>query len=665
MKKNKLKIRKLLVGGLVLCSLAFNLASCTSFLNIDEYIYDKSTLDSVFHRRDLLKKYIIGASNLLPNEGNLFTNSFAPYGLASDECFASWRGDGRHAGMFLLLDELTPFDGYFNNWGTYYKGIRKANLVIERISECPDISDMERRDFIGQAYFLRGYFYYSLVQQYGPVPILPDKAFEVSLDEESLSVERSSYDDCVKYICENLERAAEYLPEMREAAFIYIPTKGVALSIMSRLQLYAASPWFNGNKFYSDWLRSDGSYFINQERDNHKWALAAITAKRVIASNQYSLHTIAKSETTLPLPSNISSANFPNGAGDIDPYLSYSGLFTGETPSINNTELIYGIRQRIGGDSPSWIAAPYMLGGGNGLNLTQDLIDAFRMADGCDINNSSEKYPYPNTVEGRAERIGVGYRFSDYYEMRPDVPKMYDNREPRFYAAVGFCHRFWPGTAYTGTDQTVTNVELTYYSNGNALPPSNFKQDYNRSGYTCVKYMHPEDNLKTTGTIREKVFPIMRYAEILLNYVEALNELEESYTDEDHQITVSRDKEEMKYYFNQIRYRAGQPSVTDEELKERDVMRKLIKRERQLEFVCEGKRYHDLRRWGEDAMDAYNKPIYGMNINARSTEREKYYQPIPITENIARRKFSHKMYLYPIPQLVLNKNLKLVQNPNW
>ena len=43
---------------------------------------------------------------------------------------------------------------------------------------------------------------------------------------------------------------------------------------------------------------------------------------------------------------------------------------------------------------------------------------------------------------------------------------MYDNREPRFYATVGYCHSFWAGTS--STDNNFRNKEVTYYSDGYA-----------------------------------------------------------------------------------------------------------------------------------------------------------------------------------------------------
>lgn len=101
-----------------------------------------------------------------------------------------------------------------------------------------------------------------------------------------------------------------------------------------------------------------------------------------------------------------------------------------------------------------------------------------------------------------------------------------------------------------------------------------------------------------------------------------MNEMEEGvvYTDEDNNITVKRDKDEMRKYFNMIRFRAGLPGVTDAELNDPAKMREIIKRERQVEFALEGRRFFDLRRWGDLTKNVGT--FYGMNVNAKVvTER--------------------------------------------
>ncbi len=658
MKKNFYKIALCL--GLWGCSLV----SC-DFLNVDRYIDDMTSLDSVFSRKNLLDQYIKGAAAYLNDESRLYSVAPDPFQIASDENFVAWN-DARHAGTKYLRDELNEFTTEFARWGEFYKGIRKANVVIKRVNECQDISEIDRRDYAGKAYFLRGYYYYLLIRQYGPVPIIPDDPFETDETVENMAIERNTFDECCDYICEAMEMASQMLVQRRSATSeIYQPTKGAALAVISRVRLMQASPWFNGNTAYSGWQTSDGRDFISQNYNSDRWGQAALASKKVIDMGVYKLHTIPKNTKTPELPANVSKEDFPNGAGNIDPLRSYSELFNGETPLQSNDEIIYACDSWRGGDeSVNWIVMPQAMGGANGLSLTQSLIDAYYMVDGRDINNSSAEYPYPGPDEAWQEigsNSGALLEFSGY-EIMPRTAKMYINREPRFYASIGYCHCFWPGSSYLGTETNYKNIEATYYKDGTVQPAAQFPDDKCFSGYTLKKYTNPEDNLK--GTNRAKAFPIIRYAEILLNYAEALNEMDGTYTDPESGETITRDPAEICKAFNQIRYRAGLPGITEAEASNREAMRDLIKRERQIEFACEHMRFFDLRRWG-DAMEMLNKPIMGMNVEARTNERQLFYTPTIVNYKYARRSFSFKMNFFPIHRNTLDKNPKLVQNPGW
>ena len=147
-------------------------------------------------------------------------------------------------------------------------------------------------------------------------------------------------------------------------------------------------------------------------------------------------------------------------------------------PVMINPEFIYACAPRTTGDSPLWISSPYLLGGGNGLNLVQDLVDAFSMVDGQDINHSSTNYPYPDMDNNYLEIGGSNQAFSGY-TLLAKTARMYDNREPRFYATVGYCHSFWAGTS--STDNNFRNKEVTYYSDGYAAASPDHPEDYNLS----------------------------------------------------------------------------------------------------------------------------------------------------------------------------------------
>lgn len=585
-----------------------------------------------------------------------------PSGLGSDEAIISFVLPGNA----ILYDEVTESDCKFNPWSTCYQGIRRANIVLQNIDRNEELSEMEMRDFRGRAYFLRAYFYFYLMRLYGPVVIVPDIPIDTDAEGSETSFPRSTYDECVAKVCADLDMAIEYLSDSRIESLQYIPTRGAAMALKARVQLYAASPLFNGNTYYSDWQTEEGEHFISQEVDNSKWGKAAASFKRVIDTNKYALHTVDKivntlGTGTLELPSTVSDANFPDGAGDIDPYKSYKTLFDGTYQPYQVKEYILYYPNLV--SSSGWgngdyrLVMPSKLGGNATFSVTLDMIDEYRMADGRSFSEATD-------AEKSGNPIGQGLTFSSDYQVSEQCAHRDWNREPRFYATIGFNACVWPTTSHRDAGAGTRNYVCDYYSGGSASDLNN--SDYhNRTGYTCRKYVHQDDCIFWNGSVKAKTFPVIRYAEVLLGYVEAMNEMDGSYTDEATGITVSRNVDEMVKYFNMIRYRAGQPGITAADAQDRDNMRKIIKHEYQIEFAFEGHRYWDLRRW-KDANDAYNKPVRGLDVSATSAQRTQFYtERVWSTEKTMNRVFNNKMYLWPLERNVLQRNGKLVQNPGW
>lgn len=654
---------KLLCLAIILITIC-TLSSCEDYLDIDKYVYDQTTLDSIFLSKTRTEQYINGAAQHLIDEtiqtGSEWNwNVSSPSGASSDEFIIPFMLNGNS----ILYEEVTETNSKFNPWPNCYQGIRKANIILENIHKNKELTEMESRDFRGRAYFLRAYFYFYLVRLYGPVPILPDIAYDTDADVSTASIERSSYDECVAKICADFDEASKLLPLDRIESQQYLPTRGAALAFKARLQLYAASPLFNGNTYYSDWTRSDGSYFISQTEEKEKWGKAAATFKRIIDMERYQIHTVSKivndkGTGTLPLPSTVSGASFPDGAGDIDPYKSYKTLFDGTyQPFFVKEYIYYAVNNAYLENSDSRLVFPSKLGGNATLSVTQDLIDEYRMADG-------RKFSEATDAEKSWQAVGTSKTFSLDYQLSASRAFMDDNREPRYYASIGFNHCIWPTTSYRGSDVSAKNLDVEYYMEGNAsnLNDNNHR---NRTGYTFRKYVHQDDCMWWDGSMKAKTYPLVRYAEVLLGYVEAMNEMDGSYTDEETGITVSRNVDQMIYYFNQIRYRAGQPGITTAEASNYETMKNLIKHERRIEFAFENQRYWDLRRW-KDAYDEYNKPIRGLDVSARQSQRQQFYTiRVWNTETYMKRVFKNKMYFWPIDRNVLQKNGKLEQNPGW
>ena len=184
-----------------------------------------------------------------------------------------------------------------------------------------------------------------------------------------------------------------------------------------------------------------------------------------------------------------------------------------------------------------------------------------------------------------------------------------------------------------------------------------------------MSFIHENDAWSGTGATRTpKPFGIIRYAEILLIYAEALNHLTSVHeiqlgTDQNpYNTTVDRNLDEIRSSFNQIRYRAGLPGITHAEIADLNTFQSLLERERLVEFLFENRRYYDVRRWGiYEQRDS--EPITGMDIESNEPD---YYNRVTVDHPRVRNRVVHKrMYLVPLAKSEVRKVKDLDQNPGW
>lgn len=175
-----------------------------------------------------------------------------------------------------------------------------------------------------------------------------------------------------------------------------------------------------------------------------------------------------------------------------------------------------------------------------------------------------------------------------------------------------------------------------------------------KSGYYMSKFVDQSLDLSKGNTsLRAWVF--MRYAEILLNYAEALNESDNvaNSTAIFNTLDLLRNRANLRPF----------DSSDKALLKDQAEMRNYIKRERRLELAFEEHRFWDLRRW-KDAETVLNQPVKGMKITKDEAGNFTY-----TVFEADSRVFDPKMYWYPIPRKEIlkyrNANKTIIQNPGW
>ncbi len=673
-KKYMNSIIKGTAAGLAVISVLL-LGSCKDFLNVDNYFDDEFKIDSAFINKRYIEAYMWGTAALIPDEAYTLRQNHTPGPYATDEGTVNFReGNNVYEGT-NFADGFTSPDNLakLNTWGTYYKVIRKCNTILANIDQPTDMTVSDRRYIEGYTRFWRAYAYYNLLIDYGPPILLGDEIIANNEALEYYDITRSTYDETVEYICSELETAARDMPASVAIMDFGRPTRGAALALVSRTRLIHASPLFNGGdigrRYYSNWTRkTDGVHYISQSKDEYRWAQAAAAAKRVIdmpsdRGKMYELYTVKADNNTPELPQTAISdpdyrSEWPEGAAGIDHYRSYSELFNGECAAPNVDEFIWArrseqIKYLIRGPHP------ISLGGWGRFAVTQKMVDAYRMNDGRTINEAVSDGYYSESGYTDVVKTFSGYR------LNAGVFNMYNNREMRFYASVGFNEAFWP--CLSTTDAAVREHTAKYYAyDEDGRGTSNEPLNYSITGYVLRKWYHPMDAMKgASARVMDKVYPIIRYAEVLLNYAEALNNLTGSHNVEvdGQSVTFMRDEAQIKWAFNQVRHRAGLPGITNEELGNPAVVQKLIEQERMVEFMHENRRYYDVRRWGIYE-ETEREPIMGMNTDA--TDKDAFYQRVmPGSAAIHGRVVNRRLMFLPIPRSETRRLPSLDQNPGW
>ena len=659
-------MRKIILFISIACAtLSFH--SCADFLDVDKYFYDMLSVDSAFSK----KVYVEGW--LANNYDYLCEADLSPYGSmfqwASDDLV---HPDGKSLQQCNYSANKFPHGDFDKHLRRCYECIRKASTFIEKVPECKELTLEEISDMQGQARFLRAFAYFSLIQTYGPVPLIPESGLDVSLSYEELSLPRAKFDEVVDFIDRDLAMAARTLLSSRAQNNFGRPTKGAALALRARVLLFAASPMSNGNKDFYNIRNLDGTVLYNQEYDESKWARAAAAAEDVINLNKYELHVVAPDpknpySVTPPEHPEYSHLDFPNGWQNVDPYSSYKYIFDGTIRGSKNPELIftrtgvysgYGIQERWNKKS-----MPRTSGGDNRLAVTQKMVDTYYMDNGKTIDEAGNYYIKEGfTVTAKEPEMGVGALF-----MGPNVSKMYGRREPRFYASVAFNGAIWDCESTSKIAEK--NYQCWYYQdefNGK----EGYKTHLPLTGIGLKKYTNKEDSWSEGGYCTSKTEPTIRYAETLLIHAEALNELTsgKTYTIttyNDQEVQITRDVTKIRNSMKPIRMRAGLPDFDDATYNDPANFRVALKRERHIELFTENSfRYFDLRRW-KDAEVEEAGPLMGCDIDVTMANdvRQEYYIPTPVS--YIQKVFLRKMYLFPFPQAELKRNVNLTQNPEW
>ena len=570
--------------------------------------------------------------------------SFLGYGGFEEQALAAISDEGMftHAGRnintFMEGAESPGSLAWISptyEWGRMYLAIRQANIALENLPTATFNDAVLRDRLMGEAHFLRAYYYHQLLRYYGGVPLI-SRSYGLN---EDYTIARNTFEECVNFIVQDLDKAASLLDGKGETAGR--ASKLTAIALKARVLLYAASDLHDAATAQSK-SSTMGSYsdialvaYTSGDR-TARWQAARDAAKAALdAGVGYKL------DLSAPAAREEGQRN-------------YTSIAMGGQSAVGDAaaavELIF---QRT--HTPEYtVEDAWPLGGihygiNNGPNgyhnwagntPIQQLVDDYEMMDGS-------KFDWSNAAHSADP---------------------YANRDPRFYATIMYDGSNWkPRPADVAGLDPVNQIQTGYYDDGNGglingldtreSPIENWNGS--RTHYYTRKFIDPDPGLPDNQSNAQTIpWPFIRYTEMALNYAEACIELNQ--------------EDEARLWLNRIRFRAGMPAIDDSG----DALRQRLRNERRIELAYEEHRYHDGRRWMIG--DMLGRGIKAINVKATlkpgktplapyrhdNTVYDYTYTVYDNTENET-RVWNDKMYYRPISRDEINRNALLKQNPGY
>jgi starch-binding outer membrane protein, SusD/RagB family len=553
------------------------------------------TLQDIYTDPFYAEGILMNAYNRIP------TNTYSFTEVATDDAVTN---DKFNPLLNMATGSWSAANNPVDQWNNSYTAIMYLNLFLREVDSVNwSPSSKDRRTLFtdrlkGEVYGLRALFMFHLLQAHAGysnsgellgVPIITE-ALEPDSDFRK---PRNTFDQCMQQIYNDLVEAEKYLPlDYRNITTAELPAKYSAMALADYNLIFGTFSRQRMSGRIAKAIRAKAALLAaspayNPQGTASKWETAANNAGEVLTligginglDPQGALYYTAANVNAINLANNVDQKEM---------------LWRGNIVNTNNLE-----RDNF---------PPTLFGNGR-VNPSQNLVDAFPMANG---------YPITNPLSG--------YVATDPYAGR-------DPRLRNYIVFNGSTMRNASTFIRTKTDNPTNDAV-------NLLPTST------RTGYYLRKLLREDVNVNPTSTNTQKHYPVhIRYTEIFLAYAEAANEAWGPDGTGTHGFSA-------RNVIAAIRKRAGiaQPDNYLAVVTTKEEMRNLIRNERRLELSFEGFRFWDLRRWKENL----NEPAKGVIITNNVFD-------IQTVEN---RQYSDFMYHGPIP---LSEVLKtdLQQNKGW
>lgn len=534
-------MKKITLTIIAIATLTLN--ACNKVLDIVPK--DSTAPESYYNNEAELQIALSGVYSTFIKSGT-FLNNLCRMGLDADEAY-NWR-EQNHVGDYFTSPGDTKV---LNFWREYYAGIERANKLLANVNKNTSIPQAKRDIVRGEALFLRAYFYFQLVSNFGGVPLIL-KSIETSNANE-LQIPRTPAKQVYEQIISDMTASADLVQDINVIGHGGRVNKSAVYGMLTRVCLYMAG---------------------NPINDRTQYTAAKSWAEKVMANP---IHKLNDSYQQV-------FVNYANDKYDIGESLFEVEFF------------------------------------GNGSGLYANLGGFIGMANGIQCTDANVGYAY-------AYSFCTAYAYESF--------------------GNGDLRRDWAIAPFSYTTTT---------TGGNTVTTKNIWAT-NRLFNRNVGKFRRESETSTSKTINRsnQNFPLMRFADVLLMYAEAENELNKENNGEIPSISAYE-------AINKVRRRGydfdpNTPNATsDLSGLTYQTFKEQIQHERTRELAFENMRKHDLVRWG-----IFVPKMKSTLADAKlATSFTGLLRALAAYENASERDV-----LWPIPSYEIGVNPKLTQNTGY
>lgn len=589
--------------------------------NMDEEPQSSASVGMVFSSEKGLQTYAYSFYNVLPARSDACRrNTTADYGAKNSI-------GGMEVGAYTTNSSTS--------WS--WTALRNINFFLENNTN-GEVSEKIRNNYNGVARLFRARFYFDKLVTYGAVPWI-DKVFN-NVDDPDLYNSQDSRDVIIRHIIEDLDYAYANISESGVTTNSTIVNKWTAMAFKSRVCLFEAA-W---RKYHANDQLDIARTGCSDFSADALYQLAVDAAREVIDHGPYKLYT---------------ASSYANGRG------AYRELFIADDAVSTEVMMAVATDKVLGLGEQNWWynSSTY----GPHMCMTRKFAKTYLNIDGSPYNEKNADGSYKTFVQETTERD-------------------------------------------TRLNQTIRGFDYTRKdANGNYVKTSANFTGHTLTGYQFTKFVMDDVTYDDAAT-NDNDIPILRYAEVLLNYAEAKAELG-TLTDTDWALTIGalRARANINGGTSQTGTLSTKPTAVEPYIASyyptiSDPAILEIRRERAIELCLEGLRLIDLKRWNccnlwvDDSWEGVFIPALNvpLDMNGDGVYDAYFYDTDKITDsnyssigvyvgtnkgnvlnvksvdggyimkyNYTGRDWPVRQYLYPIPEVVIQKNPNLKQNPGW